>query len=110
MVFRLDGFYSPSIPKLKWDAKEHKYVKDASHGHGGGHGGEEHHEEHHAHDPLADGGWMFLFIDLVLVALTSKCALVMEYCTLSPHSFIFSATIFTVMFLTRQYLDEYCNR
>ena len=126
MVFLLNGFYAPSIPKLKWDAKKHRYVH-ADHGHGGGeghggggdhaypelahgaHGAEEEHEEHE-HDPLGDGGWMFLFIDLVLVALTSKCALVMEYCTLSPRSFIFSATVFTVMFLTRQHLDEYCNR
>ena len=116
-MVQLSGFYAPSIPKLKWDDKKHKYVKDArGHGHGGGHepeshgehGGEEH--EEHEHDPLGAGGWMFLFIDLVLVALTSKCALVMEYCSLSVHSFVFSATVFTVMFLTRQHLDEYCNR
>jgi low temperature requirement protein LtrA len=53
---------------------------------------------------------MFLFIDLVLVALTSKCAQVMEYCALSAHTFLFASIVFTVMFLTRQHLDEYCNR
>ena len=101
MGFRLEAFYSPSIPKLRWDPKEFKYVRDE---HGHEHGGHEEEEEEQ------EGAWMFLFIDLVLVALTSKCALVMEYCALSPHSFLFSATTFIVMFLTRQFIDEYVNR
>ena len=121
MVLHLDAWYAPAVPRLKWSPKKLKFVTvkeeehdkkhehDKEHGHGDAHSVAES-EESEEEEEEQEGAWMFLFIDLVLVAMTSKCALVMEYCSLSIHSFLFSATAFTVMFLTRQYIDEHCNR
>ena len=108
MTIRFEAWYAPAIPRLKWSEKRHMYIKEK----------EEHHEEkseassedEEEEEEEVGGMWMFLFIDLVLVALTSKCAQALEFCALSTHSLLFASTVFTVMFLTRQYLDEYCNR
>ena len=55
-------------------------------------------------------GWIFLFVDLVYVALLSKLSHVIEYCALSVHTFLFVITIFTVSFVTRLTIDDYACR
>ena len=54
--------------------------------------------------------WIFLFIDLVYVAMLSKLSHVLTGCALSVHSFLFVITIFTVSFVTRLTVDDYACR
>ena len=54
--------------------------------------------------------WIFLFIDLVYVALLSKLSHVIEYCALSVHSFMFVITILTISFVSRLTIDDYACR
>ena len=42
--------------------------------------------------------------------MVSKCSLIMENCTTSFHSIFFICVITGVIFLTRLYIDDYCNR
>lgn len=57
-----------------------------------------------------EGAWIFLFVDLVYVALLSKLSHVVEYCALSVHSFLFVIVIFSVSFVTRLTIDDYACR
>jgi len=92
MVFSVDGFYTRSMPSVKWDEESKAYVTED-------------------HDGAAtEGNWIFLFVDLVFVALISKLSMVLENCALSVHTYVFCCTVFTVMYVTRLQLDDYSNR
>jgi len=93
MGFKLAGFYTRSVPKLKYDEENGCYEID---------------EEATAGDK--EGGWMFVFIDLILVALITKLASALQQCEISPHTLTFQCVMFVLMFMTRLQFDDYCNR
>ena len=98
MVLELVGCYRRMLPKLVYDEdrKRFKFTEES--------------EMEKEMEESKLGAWMFLFIDLIFVAVVSKCALIMENCAISPHSILFCCTILAVMFSTRLYIDDYCNR
>lgn len=93
MPIHLDGYFCRTLPLVKFNEEKQEYEIVE--------GGEEAEES---------WKWMFLFVDLVFVALISKLAAVMENCAISFHSMSFVCTMMTMMFMTRLYLDEYCGR
>lgn len=92
MPLHLDGFYCRKMPAVEWNEEKECYLVIESEG-----------EE-------IEGKWMFLFVDLVFVALISKFSTVMENCALSFHSMSFVSIMMSIMFITRLHLDDYCNR
>ncbi len=96
MVLKIAGFYNRSMPNLVWDDDFKGYVIAL--------------DQDIAEDEIRMGTWMFLFIDLIFVAVVSKCADIVLQCAISIHTIIFTSTIITVMFVTRLHLDDYCNR
>jgi len=93
MGFRLEGLYARSIPKLRYNEAKAAYEVDEETEHGN-----------------REGGWLFLFVDLVLVALITKTASALMQCEISPHTLTFQAVMFVTMFITRLHFDDYTNR
>lgn len=93
MGVKLAGFYARSVPKLQYNEKHGKYEVS---------------EE--AEEGSKEGAWMFLFIDLILVALISKISAAVEECELSTHTLTFQCVMFISMFITRLHMDDYINR
>ena len=54
--------------------------------------------------------WTFIFVDLIFLALVTKCASVLTACSLSVHTIMFCSIVITIMFVTRLHMDDYCNR
>jgi len=56
---------------------------------------------------MTKGFWVFKFVDLVFVALLSKLSQVLEFCSLSFHSFSYVTSVFAVLYVTRMTMDDY---
>jgi len=97
MVFLIAGLYNRSIPRIIYDDVEKEWRINK-------------HDSEHEIQQNKLGNWMFLFIDLIFVAVVSKCAIIMENCNTSLHTIMFCNTILAVMFITRLHIDDYCNR
>ena len=93
MVIKVTGLFKPVYPAVTWDTELKSLVVN---------------RPKTAETSL--GSWMFLFIDLILVALVSKCTRMIENCEISLHTIMFTTSIITVMYTTRLQLDDYCNR
>jgi len=93
MPLHLDGYFCRTMPVVKFNDEKQEYevIEDRE-------------------ESEKEGTWMYLFVDLVFVALISKLAAVMENCAISFHSMSFVCTMMSIMFVTRLYLDEYCGR
>ena len=91
MPIHIDGLYTREIPTVKYNEKT---------------------KEFEVEEPEEDveGKWMYLFVDLVVVALISKFSHVMERCAISFHSLSFVSIVLLIAFQTRLFFDEYCGR
>ena len=56
------------------------------------------------------GDWMFIFIDIIYLALIVKCCSIVENCTISWHTIMFCTTMLATIYITRLHLDDYVNR
>lgn len=93
MGVKLAGFYVRSIPKLHFNEDKGSYEVSAE-----------------TEAGKQEGQWLFLFVDLILVALISKISMAVEECELSSHTMTFQCVMFISMFMTRLHMDDYVNR
>ena len=93
MGVKLRGFYTPSLPRLVYNEEKGKYDIDAE-----------------SEDGDKEAHWMYLFVDLVLIALISKISAAVAQCELSTHTLTFQCVLFITMFMTRLHMDDYTTR
>jgi len=86
---QFDGWYIHSKPKFEYVEETDQFVLAEGQG---------------------DDNWIFLFVDLVYVAIFAKLNHLIDNCNLSLHTIAVVGSVFLVAFTSRLTIDEYSNR